>query len=178
MLIMGISKSNSSSSINTYPETIKPAYSTGQEIIPAKAMAELEIIKIENDKSISERNPGLREIALLMLIVVATTIIMRFMSVIVFNASQESILKIFMQSIGILGIITILIQFGAIAILLSTRDVMIAKIIILIVGIGFAINIVQRLSYFQISASMLFDIASLVVNVYIFRKVFYVWQNL
>lgn len=164
-----------------YPNIVGPNPPAGQQTTAPKAMAELEIMKVENAKSVAGRNPEVRVIALLFLAIIGISIFGQFSLLLInnsFNNTQGGIVSEFVKSSGFTGIALLLIQLLATFTLLFTRNISVAKTIILVAGISFAINIVQSMISFGIGPTMIISFGSLAVNFFIFRKIFKVYQNL
>lgn len=152
-----------------------------QQITAPMAMADLEIMKIEGTKSAADQNPEVRNIALLFVAVLGITLFSQISSFLVvssFNNTHSSFFSAFVSSNGFLGITLLAVQVIAIFSLLFTRDTSHAKTIILIAGISFGVILVKGVVSFGIGPTMIFNFASLVVNLLILRKIFKVYLDL
>jgi hypothetical protein len=160
---------------------IEPNLPTGHQIVTPKAMAELEIIKNEGAKSVTGRNLEVRNVALLLLAVLGINLFSQFSSLLIANSmgtNHSGVINEFVKSNGFVGIAFLLIQLIAIFVLLFTRNVSVAKIILVVAAIGVAVNIVRGLIGFDIGPNLFFEIAILGVNFFIFRKIFIAYQSL
>lgn len=151
-----------------------------QQNIPPMAMAEIEIMKLENAKSAADKSPGIRNIALLLLAVLGVNVLSQVISYLLVTSfdDTQTFLSIFISSNGILGMALLLIQAIAIFILLFTRDTSRAKTIILGAGIIFGISLISSIARFDIGPGIMTNIATVVVYFLIFRKIFKVYLEL
>jgi len=160
---------------------IGPVSEEKQQITAPMAMAELEIMKVEGAKSAANKSPEIRDIALLLIVVLGVNLFSQIISYLIvesFNIAQPSFFSAFVSINGVLGITLLLVQVIAIFILLFTRNMSHAKTILPVVGIGFGITLVKGIFSFQIGPSIITDLAILVVNFLILRKIFKVYLEL
>jgi hypothetical protein len=166
----------------TYPNPIDQSMpEEKQQITAPMALAELEIMKVEGAKSVADKSPELRNIALLLIVVLGATLLSQIGSYLIvesFNTTQSDFFSTFVNSNGVLGITLLLIQVIAIFILLFTRNTSHAKTVLLVAGIGFGVTLVKGIVGFQIGPSIITDLAILVVNFLILRKLFKVYLEL
>lgn len=151
------------------------------QITAPMAMAELEIMKAEGAKSAAAKNPELRNIALLFMVVVGVNVLSQIGSYLIvqsFNNTQTSFFTAFVNSTGTLGIMLLLVQVIAIFILLFTRNTSHAKALLLVAGICFGVTLLEGIFSFQIGPSLITDLAILGVNFFILRKIFNVYMSL
>lgn len=144
------------------------------QVTPAMAMAELEIMKLENAKSVADKSPEIRNIALLLAVVLGVTLFSQVISYLIvrsFNNTETSFFSLFVSSNGIFGITVLLAQVIAIFILLSTRKTSHAKTILLVMAIGFGVSLVTGTVGLQIGPTIMANAAILVVNFLILRKI-------
>lgn len=165
-----------------YPNPIDQSMSEEKQRITAPmAMAELEIMKLEGAKSVADKSPDMRNIALLLIIVLGVTLVSQIGSYLIiesFSDTQISFFSFFINSNGVLGTTFLLIQVIAIFILLFTRNTSHAKIILLVASIGFGITLVNGILSFQIGPSIITTLATLAVNFFILRKIIKVYLDL
>ena len=94
------------------------------------------------------------------------------------GSNHNGVMNEFVKSNGFTGIVFLLIQLIAIFVLLFTRNVSTAKIIIVVAAISVVVNIVQGLNGFSVGPGVFFGIASLAVNFFIFRKILKAYRSL
>ena len=159
----------------------EPNPPTEHQTVAPTALAELEIMKNENAKSVAGRNPEIRNVALLLLAVLGINVLSQFSSLLITNSvgsNHNGALHDFVKSNGLMGVVFLLIQLIAVFVLLFTRSVSVAKIIIIAAAISVAATIVQGLIGFSIGPGVFFGIVSLAVNCFIFWKIFKAYQGL
>jgi hypothetical protein len=165
-----------------YPHPVdQSASEEKQQNTAPMAMAELEIMKVEGAKSVADKSPEIRNIALLFLVILGITLFGQISSYLIassFNNEHPSFFSALVSSNGVLGITILLIQVTAIFILLFTRNTSHAKTIILVAGICFGVTLVKGGLSFGIGPAMVASFASLVVNFLILRKIFKIYQDL
>lgn len=147
----------------------------------AMAMADLEIMKAQGAKSVADQNPEVKKVALLFLAILGITLFSQISSYLVvrsFDNTHTSFFSAFVGSNGTLGITLLLIQVIAIFVLLFTRNISRAKIIILVAGVGYGISLVNSFSGFQIDPAAMAKITTIAVNLLILRKIFKVYLDL
>lgn len=152
-----------------------------QKITAPMAIAELEIIKLEATKSVADKVPEIRNIALLLAVVLGVAIFGQILSYVIltsFNNTQTNFFSVFVESNGVLDMTFLLIQAIAIFILLFTRKASHAKAIILLAGIGFGFSLVNSITNFDIGPAIMTNFATLAVNFLIFRKILKVYLAL
>lgn len=151
-----------------------------QQITAPMAMAELEIMKVESAKSVADKSPEVRNIALLLAAVLGLGLFGQIISYLIIKSfeSQTSFFSFFVSSNGVLGITLLLIEVVAIFILLFTRNISRAKTIILVAGIVFGISLVKGIFSFQIGPGIMTDIATLMIDILIVRKIFKAYVEL
>lgn len=152
-----------------------------QPITVPLAQAELEIMKAEGAKSVADKSPEIRSIALLLMVVFGVTLFSQIGSYVVaesFNTAHANFLAAFVSSNGILGSVFLLAQVIAIFVLLFTRKTSHAKAIILIAGLGFAATLVNGMLRFEIGPTIVPNTATLAVDFLILRKIFGAYRNL
>lgn len=147
------------------------------------AVAELEIMKVESAKSVADKSQEIRNIALLLMVVLGVTLLSQVITYVIvesFNTTtiQTSFLSLFVSSNGVLGITFLLIQVIAIFILLFTRNTSHVKAVLVVAGIGFGVTLVKGISSFQIGPTIMANLATLIVNALIFRKIFKAYVDL
>jgi hypothetical protein len=145
------------------------------------AMAELEIMKAEGAKSVADKNPEIKNIALLLAVVLGVTLFSQIISYLIitsFNNTQTDFFSLFINSNGVLGITLLLIQVIAVSILLFTRNSSHAKTILLVAGIGVGASLINGIFSLQFGPSIIANAATLVVNFFILRKIFNVYLEL
>jgi len=166
----------------TYPNPVDQSMSEEkQQYTAPMAMAELEIMKVEGAKSVADKSPEIRSIALLLVVVLGITLFSQISSYVIvksFNTTHISFFSLFVSSNGILGIALLLIQVMAIFILLFTRNTSHAKTIILVAGIGIGVTLVKGFFGFQVGPAIMANLAVLVVNFFILRKIFKAYLDL
>ena len=152
-----------------------------QQIAAPMAMAELEIMKAEGVKSVADKSPEIRNVALLLIVVLGITLSSQIISYLIaasFNNAQTSFFSFFVGNNGTLGIVLLLIQVTAIFILLFTRNTSHAKTIILVASITFGVTLAKGILSFQIGPSIITNATILMVNFLIFRKIFKAYLDL
>jgi len=164
-----------------YANPIEPNLPTGHQTVAPTARAELEIMKNENAQSVAGRNPEIRNVALLLLAMFGINLLSQFSLLLINNSmggNHSGVIHEFVKSNGLIGIAFLLIQLAAIFVLLFTHNVSIAKIIIIAAAISVAVNILQGLHSFSIGPGLFFEVTGLVVNFFIFRKIFKAYRSL
>ena len=145
------------------------------------AMAELEIMKAEGAKSVADRNPEIKNIALLLAVVLGVTLFSQVISYLIitsFDTTQTNFFSLFVNSNGVLGITLLLVQIVAVCILLFTKDTSRAKTVLLVAGISFGVSLVNGALSFQVGPSAIASGATLVVTFLILQKIFKVYVDL
>lgn len=165
-----------------YPEPIGGDIPKGAPHVGAPlAMAELEIMKAEDAKSVANKSPQIRKITLLLAVVLGVTLFSQITIYWVtqsFDDSKTSLMSFITNSNGVLGTALLLVQATAIFALLFTRSVSYAKTIILVAGISFGISLVRGFLSFQIGPAVIAQAATLVVDFLILRKIIGVYLDL
>lgn len=165
-----------------YPNHVdQSASEEKQQNAAPMAMAELEIMKVEAAKSVADKSPEIRNIALLLAAVVGVNLFSQIISYLIvasFDNTQSNFFSMFVSSNGALGIIFLLVQVAAIFTLLFTKNTSHAKTVILIAGIGFGLGLVSSIASFNIGPGIMTNIATLVVSFLIFRKILKVYLEL
>ena len=159
----------------------EPLEPTGHQIVAPAAMAELEILKNESAKSVTGRNPEIRNVALLLLAVFGINSLSRFGLLLISNSmgnSHNGVIHEFVKSNGLIGIVFLFIQLVAIFVLLFTRNASVAKSIIVVAAISVAANVLQGLRGFSIGPGIFFEVTGLAVNFFIFWRMFKAYQSL
>lgn len=152
-----------------------------QQAAIATAMAELEIMKATNAKSAAGKNPEIRDIALLLIIILGITLFGQISTYLIaksFSNIHTSFWSAFASNNGPLGITLLLVEVIAIFILLFTRNMAHAKTVIAVAGIGFGATLIKGIFSFQIGPAVMANFATLVVNFLILRKIFKAYMNL
>jgi hypothetical protein len=152
-----------------------------QQTTAPTAMAELEIMKVEGAKSVADKSPEIRNIALLLAVVLGVTLFSHIgLYVIVesFNYAQPSFFSAFVSTTGVLGITLLLTQVVAIFILLFTRNTSHAKTILLVAGICFSVTLIKSIFSFGIGPAIMANLAILVIDFLILRKIFKLYLEL
>jgi hypothetical protein len=152
-----------------------------QQVTAPMAMAELEIMKAEGAKSVADKSPEIKKLALLLAVVLGVTLFSQIVSYLIiesFDTAQTNFFSLFVSSNGILGITLLLIQAVTIFILLFTRDTSHAKTILLVASVGFGVALVKSIFSFQLGPSIITDLTILVVNFFILWKIFKVYLDL
>ncbi len=152
-----------------------------QQITAPMALAELEIMKVEGAKSAADKSPGIKNIALLLIVLLGVTLFSQIISYLIvtpFNNTEASFFSLFVSSNGVLGLTIMLIQVIAIFTLLFTRNTARAKTVLLVAGIGFGVTSLNGILGLQIGPSIMTDVAILVVNLFILGKIFKVYVEL
>ena len=145
------------------------------ETVTPTAMAELEIMKNDSAKSVTGRNPEIRSVALLLLAIFGINLLSHLSLLLIadsMGSNHSGVISEFVKSKGLLGIVFLLVQLIAIFVLLFTRSVSVAKIIIIAAAISVVVNIVQGLIGFAVGPNLFFETAILGVNFFIFLKIF------
>jgi len=147
---------------------------------PPMALAELEIMKADSAKSVANKSPEVRNIAALLAAVLGLGLFGQIISYLIVKSfnTETSFFAFFASSNGVLGIAILLVQVIAIFILLFTKNISRAKTIILIAGIGFGVALVSGIFSFRIGPSIMTDLAILVVNILLVRKIFKAYLEL
>lgn len=152
-----------------------------QPIAAPTAMAELEIMKAEDAKSVANKSPEIRSIALLLMVALGVTLFSQVVTYFIvqsFGEAKASFISVFMSSNGFLGVTLLLVQAVAMFALLFTRNISHAKTIILVTGLSFGVTLVRGFFSFQIGPAVMANATTLVVDFLILRKIIKVYLEL